>query len=240
MPDSELLQAICAVQGKLPTITKDRTAKIQTKTGGTYSYRYVSLDSIVEKVGPLLAEQDLVWLTFPGRSADGQPVLRYRIAHAPSGEQLEDELPLLMGADADARAQGSAITYARRYALCAVLNIVADEDDDAGAAGQPQGAAPAAAKPATQPRARKGATDAQRKRIHALITEKAVTRLELANVLANWDIQLIEGWMDRLTPARDGTASQLIDELGKFGSPLPVVESDVPTDPLDFAPEVPQ
>jgi hypothetical protein len=30
----------------------------------------------------------------------------------------------------DAQGQGSAITYARRYALCAVLNLVADDDDD--------------------------------------------------------------------------------------------------------------
>ena len=117
---------------------------------------------------------------------------------------------------------------------------------DVQARQEPATAPPAAAKPTTQPRARKGASDAQRKRIHALITEKPLTRLELANVLANWDIQLVEGWMDRLTPARDGTASQLIDELGKLGTPLPVVESDVPTDPLDFAPaldfapEVPQ
>jgi hypothetical protein len=110
---------------------------------------------------------------------------------------------------------------------------------DVEARQQPTQAPPAAAKPATQPRARKGATDAQRRRIHALISEKAVTRLELANVLANWDIQLVEGWMDRLGPGRDGTASQLIDELAKFGPKIPERDSDLPSDPLDFAPEVP-
>ena len=34
----------------------------------------------------------------------------------------------------DAQAQGSAITYARRYALMSMLGLVADTDDDGEAA----------------------------------------------------------------------------------------------------------
>lgn len=38
-------------------------------------------------------------------------------------------MPLMMDKQTP-QGQGSALTYARRYALCAMLNIAADEDDD--------------------------------------------------------------------------------------------------------------
>jgi hypothetical protein len=44
--------------------------------------------------------------------------------------------PVLIRVVGDAKAAGSAITYARRYALCAALGIAPDEDDD-GAATTP-------------------------------------------------------------------------------------------------------
>jgi hypothetical protein len=54
-------------------------------------------------------------------------------------------MPLLL-AKSDPQGQGSAITYARRYALMAVLGLVADEDDDGNKASaakpKPKRAAP--------------------------------------------------------------------------------------------------
>ena len=44
----------------------------------------------------------------------------------------------LLLAKNDPQGQGSAITYARRYALMAMLALVADEDDDANAASKPR------------------------------------------------------------------------------------------------------
>jgi hypothetical protein len=55
--------------------------------------------------------------------------LTYILVHAESGTELRGEMALLP-AKADPQGQGSAITYARRYALMAVLGLVADEDDD--------------------------------------------------------------------------------------------------------------
>jgi hypothetical protein len=42
---------------------------------------------------------------------------------------MEGEMPLLLKS-VDPQGQGSAITYARRYALCAVLGLSTGEDDD--------------------------------------------------------------------------------------------------------------
>ena len=52
-------------------------------------------------------------------------------------------MPLILGKEPDSRAHGSALSYARRQALEAVLNLVAQTDDDgaraSGASRQPQG-----------------------------------------------------------------------------------------------------
>ena len=55
-----------------------------------------------------------------------------------SGEWVRGVLPVLARNLSDPKALGSAITYARRYALCGILGISADADDDGDAAQQGQ------------------------------------------------------------------------------------------------------
>jgi hypothetical protein len=211
-----LLAAMLAVQGEAPTMPKDRTVKGKTKTGGEYTYSYTPLDTIVEKVGPLLHKNGLVWSTLPGRDAHGDPALRYRLAHATTGEVLEGEMPLML-ADQDAQSMGSAITYMRRYALCAVLNIVADADDDGALAtangGQRGGAL---------------ATDAQKKFRRTLITqnrldEATVRRLFSGVGFAVEDGEKVNDAVNRLTKAQCSSLIEFIKE-----GAIPTGESDVP------------
>jgi hypothetical protein len=124
-----LLPALLRVQQDAPTLPRDAT-------NPHYRSRYTSLDAIVEHIAPVLARHGLVWMTLPCRDSDGSPALRYRLAHAESGEAIEGVMPLLL-TKSDPQGMGSAITYARRYSLCAVLNLVADEDDDGNTAAKP-------------------------------------------------------------------------------------------------------
>jgi hypothetical protein len=124
-----LLPALLAVQAEAPTLPK-------SGFNPHYKSRFTPLDDIVERIGPLLHKNGLVWTTWPSH-AEGEPTLKYKLAHAPSGEVEEGEMLLLLGKQT-AQDQGSAITYARRYALCAVLNLVADDDDDGNAASRQQ------------------------------------------------------------------------------------------------------
>lgn len=117
-----LLDALWAVQSEAPTLPKD-------KTNPHFKSKYTPLDTMVEKIGPILSQHGLVWTTLPCRDEQGEPALRYRLAHVASGEELEGLMPLMLG-KADSQGMGAAITYARRYSLAAVLNLVADEDDD--------------------------------------------------------------------------------------------------------------
>lgn len=132
-PIASLAEALAAFQAEAPTFTKGKTAKVKMKTGGEYSYKYADLSDILPVVSPLLAKYGLSWSSKPARAEDGQLVLRYRLLHT-SGETDGDEMPL--GVDPHCKPQelGSAITYMRRYAMTAQLNIATEEDDDGKAA----------------------------------------------------------------------------------------------------------
>jgi hypothetical protein len=131
MPESKpasLYEAILAVQGEVGTLPKDAT-------NPHFRSKYLSLDTLVERITPYLSKNGLIWQTFP-TAVDGQPALKYMLTHVPS-EQREGDTMLLPLSKNDMQGLGSALTYARRYSLCAVLNLVADDDDDGNAAARP-------------------------------------------------------------------------------------------------------
>lgn len=123
---SSLNAAVLAIQGEIGTLQKNAL-------NPHFKSKYLSLDALVEHVQPLLTKHGLIWTTSPsfarGDGQDSIPLLRYALIHADSGEKIEEAMPLLLEKQ-NAQGLGSALTYARRYALCAVLNIVADVDDD--------------------------------------------------------------------------------------------------------------
>jgi ERF superfamily protein len=132
-----LAEALITLQANLPHIRKDDTARVETSSGRSYSYSYVNLSTITEMIFPLLAALGLYWVCQPTLQ-EGNPdkfVLRYRLVHGPTGEQIGGEYPL--PGNANSQSIGGAITYARRYALCAVLGLApAEDDDDANAAAR--------------------------------------------------------------------------------------------------------
>lgn len=122
-----LAEALAAFQAEAPTLAKDGR-------NPHFNSRFTPLDTIVETIRPLLAQHGLAWSALPCFH-DGQPALRYELCHAATGQVLGDTMPLLMQ-KSDPQGMGSAITYARRYSLAAVLNLVSDEDDDGNSASK--------------------------------------------------------------------------------------------------------
>ena len=123
------------------TFAKTRTAKVQTKAGGSYSYNYADLSDILPVVRPLLSKHGLCWTAMPARAEDGTLVLRYTLLHV-SGDAEGAEMPLGVESGCKPQELGSAITYARRYAITAQLNISTEEDDDGRAAQNAPKSAP--------------------------------------------------------------------------------------------------
>jgi hypothetical protein len=97
--------------------------------------RYADLSSIMEACRDLLAANDLSIVQLPCNSpAEAGPGvgLTTMIMHK-SGEWIQDTFFLPLSDEkgkSTAQVAGSIITYARRYALAAMLGIVSDEDTD--------------------------------------------------------------------------------------------------------------
>lgn len=220
-----LLDAMLAVQAEAPKLKKDKTAEIPTKNGGKYSYTYADLGTIVETVRPLLAKNGLVWTTKPSWLQGVGPSLKYKLAHAPSRESDEGEMPLMLDAeDAAAQDMGSAITYMRRYALCAVLDLVADSDDDGALATAQRrgGAAGGKARPASPN---------QVKFVKDLLKRKKATVLEIRAMLLGAGVAVPDGAdVAALVDALTGDQASAMIEFLKDGKPVPSPEhpSDLP------------
>jgi hypothetical protein len=140
MPDptpGTLAEALAQLQGRLPRVAKEHTAKVETKTGGNYKYAYADLTDVSEKLLPILSALGLSFTARPTISGD-EPrfVLLYTLHHI-SGDGISGEYPLPDPDRLGPQDLGKAITYARRYALCAVLGLApAEDDDDANAAAK--------------------------------------------------------------------------------------------------------
>jgi hypothetical protein len=118
----ELITALCQFQSATLKATKKNL-------NPAFKTKYSSINDVLEAVLPTLTENGLCFVQFP----DGGN-LTTRLMHV-SGEWMEASYTLNPVQNTP-QAGGSAITYARRYALLAVLGL-GTEDDDGHAASQP-------------------------------------------------------------------------------------------------------
>lgn len=126
-----LAEALAAFQSNLPHVDKG-------SVNPHFKSAYSPLEDIVKVVLPALAAQGLTWMTMP--TMDGSEfVLKYELRHV-GGESVGGAYPLVGGND---QQRGSSISYAKRYALCAVTGVTPGGDDDDGNAATKS-------KPATQ------------------------------------------------------------------------------------------
>lgn len=124
---AELFGALALAQGEFGEIKKNRKVSVKTKSGGSYTFRYATLDSIIAATRQALSKHGLStsswvkgeWLTVMLTHKSGQ----WKASHVKVG------VP-----NGDWQAYGSALTYSRRHVTSAMLDVAADEDDDGNAA----------------------------------------------------------------------------------------------------------
>lgn len=126
--------ALAAAQGGFPTIPRDRLVRVTMKSGGSYTFRYAPLETILEKTRPHLAKAGLALVqAVVAEPVDGGGVvelLRTTLLHS-SGEWLACDVPIFHGTgDNKSQAYASGVTYSRRYGVTLLLCVAADEDDD--------------------------------------------------------------------------------------------------------------
>jgi len=89
--------------------------------------RYADLASVIDACRAALSGHGLSWVQLPAITERGH-VLRTRLMHS-SGQWIESEIPILTQRHGP-QEYGSALTYARRQSLAAMVGVAPDNDDD--------------------------------------------------------------------------------------------------------------
>ena len=146
-PPVNLYQAVRKAQAQIETVRKNGE-------NPHFKSKYATLDEIWESVKKPLNDAGLIVLC-DVYTANGERLLTTRLIHAATGEEATCTFPI-MAANNSPQAIGSAMTYARRYTLTALLEIVTGDgtDDDGEAAENHHGNPPT---PAKNPSARAAA-----------------------------------------------------------------------------------
>lgn len=158
---ADLMKDLVQLQAELPTMPKDASG---------YGYKYTSLDTIVSTIKPIMAKHNLAFMQSVGGLEN--VTITTRIFNS-MGQYIEDtvQLPTIQANKMNnAQVLGAVITYMRRYTLCALLGITADEDVDAALPAKEEKKAPVQKAPQEQ----KGgpATQAENDRLNALVRAK--------------------------------------------------------------------
>ncbi len=118
-----LAKALSVFQGEITNPKKDTTNSF-------FKSKYSSLDGVLNTVRPVMAKHGLSLAQFP---SEDNKLITF-LMHS-SGEYIKSTFKMVPK-DNTPQGQGSALTYARRYVVSAILGIASEEDDDSNAASQ--------------------------------------------------------------------------------------------------------
>ena len=132
LPNSigRLALALAKAQGLIQGASKDSANPF-------FDSKYADLASVWEACRIPLSSCELSVIQTIHKDGDGL-ILRTVLAHS-SGETVTSDLPILIGLGGgkkDMQALGSAITYARRYGLSAMVGVCPEDDDGEAAVGR--------------------------------------------------------------------------------------------------------
>lgn len=110
-------------QSEIMTLPKDKQG---------YGYNYTDFDTVVKTIKPILKKNHLGFCQMLETKENGKSGITTILIHE-SGETVSSwfELPsIVLGKANNAQNIGGAISYIKRYSLCAVLGCSSDDDID--------------------------------------------------------------------------------------------------------------
>jgi hypothetical protein len=125
---SDLFAALALAQSKIDAASKNATNPHLKNT-------YADLSAVWDACRESLTSNGLSVIQYVTFDTTAQRVLVTRLAHK-TGQWIEDDGIPLMSVKQDMQGIGSAITYARRYGITALIGIT-QHDDDGNAASKP-------------------------------------------------------------------------------------------------------
>lgn len=135
--NADVSAALAKSWAELETPKHNATVKVQTKSGGSYSFDYTDLNGIFETARKVFKENGIAIMqnSYTEVSPNGLlACVETTFLHS-SGEWVKS-FPLKFPAAGGMQDFGGQITYMKRYSLSAMLGIATEKDDDAnGASG---------------------------------------------------------------------------------------------------------
>ena len=95
-----------------------------------FKSKYASLDTIQQTIRQPLNANGLV-ITQSNVMSEGQLLVETRVWHSESGESMGSIFPIVVNKQS-AQDYGSAVSYAKRYSLSGLLNLIIENEDDDG------------------------------------------------------------------------------------------------------------
>lgn len=123
----DLAAALAVAQGEITGALKDSANPF-------YKSRYADLASVWDACRTSLSKNGLAVVQVASTSETGAAVITTTLAHK-SGQWIRGSISL-MPVKADPQGMGSALTYARRYALAAMVGVAQVDDDANSASGK--------------------------------------------------------------------------------------------------------
>lgn len=119
-------ETVAAIQAAFTKAQSEMGGAVKDSANPFFKSKYADLVAVIKAIKEPFEKNDLSYMQFPITTPDGIGVIT-RINHK-SGEFIESEFTLPL-TKLDPQAAGSAITYARRYALQAICGVPAVDDD---------------------------------------------------------------------------------------------------------------
>src|ERR1700724_3609683 len=130
---SAIASALAQAQSELNNPEKSLTATIRSPfpREADRTFRYASLASGLDIVRKSLGQHEIATIQTTSIDPSGQIHLTTLLAHA-SGEWISSDWPVCSSSETAApHRMGAALSYARRYALFALVGIAGEDDLDA-------------------------------------------------------------------------------------------------------------
>lgn len=119
----EFAKDLIKAQSEMETLPKDKQG---------YGYKYTDFDTVVKMIRPILSKNNIGFSQLLDTKENGKSGITTIVFHS-SGESFQSwfELPtVVVGKANNAQNCGASISYIKRYALCSVFGLSADEDTD--------------------------------------------------------------------------------------------------------------
>ena len=212
-----LLEGFGKAQAEFPTLPKDKNG---------YNYKYTDLETVISTLRPILAKHNIGFMQALTTLENGRWAITTRLFNN-AGEWIEDTTPLpdvSLAKGNAAQNVGAAITYMKRYTLCAFLGVACDEDPDGKPDGNPDYNARQSNTKPQQPKTTIGITPEQQKYINTLLATK---NADGAFVFSAEEKKNFSKWREQHTPAEavDFLEKKIEERKGnKFPEDIPYSE----------------